>query len=69
MKKSVLYMCVALCCSAQVKPLPTPDSPLTNLPAYKIGPDDLLSINVYDAPELSKMVRVSSDGYVRLPML
>jgi polysaccharide export outer membrane protein len=69
MKTSVLYICVALCCGAQVKPPPTPDSPLTNLPAYKIGPDDLLSINVYDAPELSKMVRVSSDGYVRLPML
>ena len=38
-------------------------------PAYKIGSDDLLSVSVYDAPELSKMVRVSSDGYVRLPML
>jgi polysaccharide export outer membrane protein len=70
MKTSILYLCVAFCCCAQqVKPLPTPDSPLTNLPAYKIGSDDLLSVSVYDAPELSKMVRVSSDGYVRLPML
>jgi polysaccharide export outer membrane protein len=70
MKTFVLYTCAALCCCAQqVKPLPTPDSPLTNLPAYKIGPDDLLSVSVYDSPELSKMVRVSSDGYVRLPML
>lgn len=40
-----------------------------NLPAEKIGKDDLLGITVYDAPELTRSVRVGSDGEIRLPML
>jgi polysaccharide export outer membrane protein len=39
------------------------------LPAQKIGPNDLVSISVYDSPELSRAVRVGADGTVRLPML
>lgn len=39
------------------------------LPAQKIGPNDLVSISVYDQPELSRLVRVSSDGSLKLPML
>jgi polysaccharide export outer membrane protein len=30
---------------------------------------DLLAISVYGAPELSRSVRVSGDGFIRLPML
>jgi polysaccharide biosynthesis/export protein len=40
-----------------------------NLPAQKIGPNDLLSVTVYGAPELTRTVRVSSEGFLRLPML
>lgn len=40
-----------------------------NLPAQPVGINDLLSITVYGAPELSRSVRVSPDGTVRLPML
>lgn len=40
-----------------------------NLPVEKIGRDDLLGITVYDEPELTRTVRVSSDGDIRLPML
>jgi polysaccharide export outer membrane protein len=40
-----------------------------NLPSQAIGPEDLISIQVYDAPEVSRSVRVSSDGTIRLPML
>jgi len=40
-----------------------------NLPAQPVGPNDLLAICVYDAPELSRTVRVGSDGYIRLPMM
>jgi polysaccharide export outer membrane protein len=40
-----------------------------NLPAQKIGPNDLLSISVYGAPELTRTVRVGADGFLRLPML
>jgi polysaccharide biosynthesis/export protein len=43
--------------------------PVTNLPAMKIGRNDLLQIAVYESPELSGAVRVNGEGYVRLPML
>lgn len=42
---------------------------VANLPAQKIAPNDLLAISVYDAPELTRTVRVSADGAIRLPML
>jgi polysaccharide export outer membrane protein len=41
----------------------------SNLPTEKIGKDDLVGITVYDAPELTRTVRVGSDGTIRLPML
>jgi len=41
----------------------------SNLPMQKIGADDLIGITVYDAPELSRAVRVAADGTIRLPML
>jgi len=40
-----------------------------NLPAQKIGSNDLLSLSVYGAPELTRTVRVSAEGFLRLPML
>ncbi len=42
---------------------------IANLPAQKIGPRDLIAVQVYDSPELTRTVRVGSDGMVRLPML
>ena len=39
-----------------------------NLPAQRIGPDDLIAVSVYDAPEFTRTVRVGSDGMIRLPM-
>jgi len=41
----------------------------SNLPVEKIGMDDLIGITVYDAPELTRTVRVDSDGDIRLPMV
>lgn len=41
----------------------------SNLPAQRIGRDDLLAINVYQSPELTRTVRVGPDGKLRLPML
>jgi polysaccharide export outer membrane protein len=40
-----------------------------NLPIQKLGPEDLISIQVYDAPEMTRSVRIAADGTIRLPML
>ena len=40
-----------------------------NLPAQPIGSTDLLAISVYGAPELTRTVRVSDEGLIRLPLL
>jgi len=40
-----------------------------NLPVQPIGPNDLLSVTVYDAPELSGTLRVSPEGTVSVPMV
>ena len=53
---------------AQQRPAGIPDLG-ANLPAQPVGPNDLLSVSVYDAPELSRTVRVGADGFFRLPML
>ena len=36
---------------------------------YKIGPEDLLEISVFEAEKLNKTVRVSSQGNISLPLL
>ncbi|MGD1069586.1 MAG: polysaccharide biosynthesis/export family protein [Bryobacteraceae bacterium] len=41
----------------------------TNLPAQKIGKEDLLGVTVYDSPELTHTYRVMGDGHLRMPML
>ena len=41
----------------------------TNLPAQRIGPDDLIGLSVYDSPEFTRTIRVGPDGTVRLPMM
>jgi polysaccharide export outer membrane protein len=40
-----------------------------NLPAQKIGANDLVALSVYGSPELTGTVRVSAEGQIRLPML
>jgi len=45
------------------------ESAEANLPAQPIGPSDLLAISVYGAPELTRTVRVSAEGLIRLPKL
>ena len=36
---------------------------------YAIGPEDVLEIDVFNVPELHKMVRVSNDGSIGVPLL
>ena len=40
-----------------------------NLPVERLGPDDLIGLSVYDEPELTRTIRVNSDGNLRLPMI
>ncbi len=54
---------------ACVLPLVGQTQAVPNLPAQKIGPRDLVAVQVYGSPELSRTVRVSTEGLVRLPML
>ena len=42
---------------------------VANLPAQRIAGNDLIAVSVYDAPELTRTVRVGEDGTIRLPML
>jgi polysaccharide export outer membrane protein len=61
----------ALAQQAERSPLPAPIgfSEGSNLPQERIGRDDLVGVYVYDSPELTRTVRVSADGAIRLPML
>lgn len=61
---SSVFVCLAGLWAGQ-----TTDPANANLPAQKIGPDDLIAIAVYDSPELTRTVRVSEEGQIRLPML
>jgi polysaccharide export outer membrane protein len=62
--------CLMPLASAQIQPtVPASETHGANLPAQPIGANDLIDIAVYDAPELTRTVRVSADGFIRLPML
>jgi polysaccharide export outer membrane protein len=65
---TLVLLSVPFAIQAQVHGI-APAEPATNLPAQKIGPRDLIAIQVYDSPELTRTVRVGADGYIRLPML
>src|SRR5436190_24148829 len=70
MKLATILLLAAITVAAQTQTRPTTTDPGgANLPAQKIGPNDLLNISVYDAPELTRTVRVGADGLIRLPML
>lgn len=43
--------------------------PGTRLDEYRIGPEDLLDVTVFEAPELNRSQRVSASGEISLPLL
>jgi polysaccharide export outer membrane protein len=68
----LIFVCVSCfppIVSGQTRPTAAPETQGANLPAQAIGANDLIAVSVYDAPELTRTVRVSADGFVRLPML
>src|SRR3954469_19978150 len=40
-----------------------------NLPPQQLGVDDLVAVSVYDAPELTRTMRVEANGAIHLPLL
>ncbi len=68
-KYIVMLVLAAVWGSAQGRLPATPADSGGNLPAQPVGASDLLSINVYGAPELSRTLRVTPEGFIRLPML
>jgi polysaccharide export outer membrane protein len=54
---------------AQTRPSLMEEVGKDNLPAQRLGVDDLVAVSVYDAPELTRTVRVEQDGTVHLPLL
>jgi len=47
----------------------SPAVPTVSLPDCLISPDDLLTISVYDAPDVSGEYRVSPTGQIQVPLL
>ena len=64
-----LFVCSFSATYGQIRPAVGGDMAAGNLPIQKIGANDLISISVYDAPELTRPVRVSADGLISVPML
>lgn len=64
----ILFLTASLC-FAQVRPNLMEDAGKANLPSQRLGVDDLIAVSVYDAPELTRTVRVETDGTIHLPLL
>ena len=78
MTAAALTLCVASAMlgwqAAPPAEAPEPDAvaplaPGVSLPDHKVLPNDLLSITVFDEPELSRSTRVDADGRIEMPQL
>lgn len=70
----IAVLACAIFCCAQTKPSgedPNPSQPQAgaSVPAYVIGPRDVLSIKVKDEPNLSGNATVGADGTISIPRL
>lgn len=62
-------LAVAPSLPAQEAPPPAPPPAAEAARDYVIGPGDLLAITVYDAPDLSREIRVSPTGMILVPLI
>ena len=67
--RSLLLLAISAIAFAQVRPSLMEEVGNANLPALKLHAGDLVAVSVYDAPELTRTVRVDPDGTIRLPLL
>jgi polysaccharide export outer membrane protein len=68
----ILSPSVAISKSVKGSELPPPDGAAVIHPGdadYKIGPQDILDINVFQVPDLSKSVQVDTGGKILLPLV
>jgi len=79
----MMFLSALPICAQTVQRKPLPPAPtateefLTNTPAnvptsardYRIGPDDLVEIAVFEAPDLGTTGRVSASGTISLPLI
>ena len=69
----IFLLCIStLAAFAQTRPLQPSlmeDAGKENLPSQKLGVDDLVAVSIYDAPELTRTLRVEEDGTIHLPLL
>ena len=66
---TIIFAAAALAQQQQSNRAATIPEQGANLPAQAVGPNDLIAVSVYDAPELSRTIRIGTDGMIRLPML
>ena len=66
--KLILPLLISILACAQTRS-PAPEAPTPNLPAQKIGNNDLIAVAVYNSPEFTRTIRVGDDGHIRFPML
>lgn len=62
-----ILFCLLL--ALQTRPPTMDDAGKTNLPVQKLGIGDLIAISVYDAPEMTRTLRIDDDGAISLPLL
>jgi len=65
----ILVIMLSAAALAQIRPNLMEEVGKANLPSQKLGVDDLIAVSVYDAPELTRTVRVETDGTIHLPLL
>ena len=68
MRILLLIFLSTIVASAQPARRTSPDTG-ANLPSQPVGPNDLIAVSIYDAPELSRTIRVGADGSFSLPMV
>ena len=61
--KLLFTLAVAATMFGQSRPPTMDDVGHANLPQQSIGANDLIAVSVYDAPELTRTVRVGADAY------
>jgi polysaccharide biosynthesis/export protein len=71
LRTALIFLSAAAAAFAQSRPqnIDQQTASVANLPSHQIAPNDLIGLSVYDAPELTRTIRVGPDGLIDLPML